>query len=243
MKVLRLTENNKVVIPYVSPEDKIRREQERIEETKALVEAKKQQLRSERESRQKQAAILEQMSIEQRKQQIDALIQRQTVGMDKSQIEAYKRLMELEPLLESNSGDKREEVRAEWAILQRRMVEHGRTVGSVTFIPQTIWVSTSGHGLVDPQGKYHQGVLGAYETTSWLLKQDPETKEFYLGRMGVIEKTNIMIEDRLAVNLTDKLPEPVPNKPQPELFSKKQELPEARPLTTQEFKKRMGLSF
>jgi hypothetical protein len=225
-------------IPYVSPEDKIKRDQERIAETKALVEADKLKRRLQREEIQKQQAAIAKLNVEEEKRKAEDLIARQTVGMSDAQVKIYRRLMQLEPLLQSSAGDQKQDVKAEYDILLSELIKEGRTVGSVSFVPQTIWVSTSGHGLIDTQGRYHQGVLGSYETTSWLLKEDPKTHEPYLGRIGNIDHTNLLIEDRLVVVILDKFPDPVPNIKHPPLFPKKQELSEPRPVTPKEIKEK-----
>jgi hypothetical protein len=107
-------------------------------------------------------------------------------------------------------------------------------------VEEPILISTSGHGLIF-QGHYHQGTVGAFDTTTWVLKQDSKTKQLYLGKMSVIDRTNILIEDRVLINIVDKYPEVTPNR-SPELFPKKQQLDAARPDTKEETKKkRKGL--
>jgi hypothetical protein len=124
-------------------------------------------------------------------------------------------------------------------VLLGELVKGGRVVDSISFVQEPILISTSGHGLIF-QGHYHRGTVGAFDSTPWLLKQDPETKEMYLGRMSVIDKTNILIEDRIAINILDKYPDVVPNK-SPDLFPKSQKLDTARPNTPEEKKKKKGL--
>jgi hypothetical protein len=164
-------------------------------------------------------------------------IERQTAGFSKQQKTFYKRLMVLGPIIEGSAGDAKIDAQSEYSVLLGELVKGGRYVGEVNFVQEPILISTSGHGLIF-QGKYHQGTIGAFDTTTWLLKQDPKTKELYLGRMGVIEHTNVLIEDRLAINILDKYPDVVPKNKSPDIFPRKQELPDARPIKPEEQKKR-----
>jgi hypothetical protein len=222
--------------PYPTPEAYEKHMQEENEQLKLAVEAARQARINERARAAQQARIIETMDREAKKRKDAEFLEHQTAGMNEHQKKIYKRLMELQPLIESSSGDKRVDYQSEYSVLLGELVKGGRVVDSISFVEEPILISTSGHGLIF-QGHYHRGTVGAFDTTPWLLKQDPETKEMYLGRMSVIDKTNILIEDRIAINILDKLPEVTPNRSS-DLFPKKQQLSEARPDTKEEIKKK-----
>ena len=144
--------------------------------------------------------------------------------------------MELGPVIDSSAGDKKIDAQSEYSVLLSELVKGGRVVDSISFVQEPILISTSGHGLIF-QGHYHQGTVGAFDTTTWILKQDSQTKEMYLGKMSVIDKTNIMIEDRVLIKVIEAYPQPVPNK-SPDLFPKPQALAEPRPDTKQQAEKK-----
>jgi len=227
-----LSENN----PYPTPEAYEKHMQEENEQLKLAVEAEKQRRIDERARLSQQSRILEVMDREAKKRKDQEFFESQTAGFNKHQKKIYERLMQLGPLIESSAGDKKLDYQSEYSVLLSELVKGGRYVGEVSFVQEPILISTSGHGLIF-QRKYHQGTIGSFDTTTWLLKQDSETKELYLGRMGVVEHTNILIEDRLAINILDELPKPVPNH-SPDLFPKPQALAEPRPDTKQQAEKK-----
>jgi len=228
--------SNNIPDPFQKPEDYEKYRQQQDEQLKLAVEAEKQRRINERLRAAQQAQIVETMDREAKKRKDAEFFEHQTAGMNEHQKKIYKRLMELQPYIESSSGDKRVDLQSEYAVLMNELIKGGRVVDSISFVQEPILISTSGHGLIF-QGHYHQGVVGAFDTTTWILKQDSETKQLYLGKMSVIDKTNIMIEDRVLVNILDKYPDVVPNK-SPDLFPKKQELDAARPLTENEVKEK-----
>jgi hypothetical protein len=222
--------------PYKTPEDYAAHMQAVNDDIKQAVEAAKQARINERSRKAQEARIIESMDRESKRRKDAEFIERQTAGMSPHQKKIYERLMQLGPLIESSAGDKKLDYQSEYSVLLSELVKGGRYVGEVSFVQEPILISTSGHGLIF-QGKYHQGTIGSFDTTTWLLKQDSETKELYLGRMGVVEHTNILIEDRLAINILDELPKPVP-KHSPDLFPKPQALAEPRPDTKQQAEKK-----
>jgi len=230
-----LTENN----PYSTPEAYEKHIQEENEQLKQAVEAAKQARINERSRKAQEARIIESMDRESKRRKDAEFLEHQTAGMSPHQKKIYERLMQLQPLIESSSGDKRVDYQSEYSVLLGELVKGGRVVDSISFVQEPILISTSGHGLIF-QGHYHQGTVGAFDTTTWILKQDSQTKEMYLGKMSVIDKSNIMIEDRVLIRVIDCYPQPVPNK-SPDLFPRKQELPDARPIKPEEQKKRKGL--
>jgi len=231
-----LTENN----PYSTPEAYEKHIQEENEQLKQAVEAAKQARINERSRKAQEARIIESMDRESKRRKDAEFLEHQTAGMSPHQKKIYERLMQLQPLIESSSGDKRVDYQSEYSVLLGELVKGGRVVDSISFVQEPILISTSGHGLIF-QGHYHQGTVGAFDTTTWSLKQDPKTHQLYLGKMSVIDKTNIMIEDRVLISVIDEYPKPVPNK-SPEIFPKPQKLDTARPATKAETeKKRKGL--
>jgi hypothetical protein len=219
-----------------TPEDKIRADQERIAETQRLVDAAKQANYDERVRRTAQAHIYEKIDEQSRRRKYEELIESQCRGMDKVQRKIYERMMELGPIIDSSTGDKRDDARAEYSVLLAKLVENGRVVDSITFVQEPILVSTSGHGLIY-QGHYHAGVVGSFDHTDWILKQDSKTGQLFLAKMSNIDKTNILIMDKVLINIVDEYPKVVSNK-SPDIFPKKQELPDARPIKPEEQKKR-----
>jgi hypothetical protein len=210
--------------------------QEENEQLKLAVEAARQARINERARAAQQARIIETMDREAKKRKDAEFLEHQTAGMNEHQKKIYKRLMELQPLIESSSGDKRVDYQSEYSVLLGEIVKGGRVVDSISFVQEPILISTSGHGLIF-QGHYHQGTVGAFDSTTWTLKMDPDTKEMYLGKMSVIDRTNIMIEDRVLIKVIDAYPQPVPNK-SPDIFPQKQKLSETRPITPKEVKEK-----
>jgi hypothetical protein len=228
--------------PFPTPEAYEAYVREERENLKLQVEAQRKKRQDDRLKAIQEQNRIDNWSIEQKKQKRIELIQRQTYGMDKQQVAIYERLMDLQTLIEKAAGDEKEDLKAEWSILMQKMLSKGRIVGTSSFLPATVLLNVSGNGIIDNNGKYHSGVLGSYDTTSWTLEADPENKEqFFLVKLGVIEGTNIMIKDKIKVVILDKAPE-IPRNHSPDLFPTPQKLPEARTLTkTETEKKRKGL--
>jgi len=227
-----LTENS----PYATPEAYEKHMQEENEQLQLAVKADRERRINERARAAQQARIIETMDRESKKRKDAEFFEHQTAGMNDHQKKIYHRLTELSFLIESSAGDKKIDAQSEYSVLLSELVKGGRVVDSISFVQEPILISTSGHGLIF-QGHYHQGTVGAFDTTTWSLKQDPKTHQLYLGKMSVIDKTNIMIEDRVLISVIDEYPKPVPNK-SPELFPKPQKLDTARPATKAETEKK-----
>ena len=54
-------------------------------------------------------------------------------------------------------------------------------MGTMTFVPFTIYISTTGHGLLIPSGngnvRLQWGGIGAFSSTDRMIERDPKTKE------------------------------------------------------------------
>ena len=227
-------------INHPTPDELIAHEQERIAEIQQRVEAEKQRKRNEHIRRAEQARLSETIDKETKQRRDREFFDNQTFGMSEHQKKIYKRLLELQPFIESSSGNQREDVKAEYAVLTDELVKEGRIVGTSTFVPATVLVNVSGNGVVDNLGIYHGGTFSAYQTTSWRLEREPDGQMF-LTKMGIVEHTNLLIKDKIKIVVLDNTPEPVPNK-SVDLFPKPPKEEPVRPLTekeTKEKKKRM----
>lgn len=227
--------------PYPTPEAYEKHMQGENERLKLAVEAEKQRRMSERIRQAQQAVLAEKMDKDNKQRRDKEFLEAQTFGMNPHQKKTYERLMQLQSHIESSSGNQREDYQAEYAVLIEELVKEGRIVGTSYFVPATVLINVSGNGVVDDKGKYHDGTFSAYQTTPWLLEKDKESGERFLTKMGVIDKTNILIKDKIKIVILDKTPEPVPNK-SVDLFPKKQELGTVRePTKAETEKKKKGL--
>ena len=126
--------------------------QQEIEERKAIVEADKQRRIAEREQRDRNLALSAKVNAEQQQRRQEAERAQLTEGLDKYQIEDLDRLYELEPQITRSSGTVREDLQTEYNTILQRFLAKGRYCGTMTFVPMTIYVSTTGYGLLIPTG-------------------------------------------------------------------------------------------
>lgn len=109
--------------------------------------------------------------------------------------------------------DKRAELQAEFEVCLKSLVEKGRIMGTKTFVPLTVYVSTNDYSLI-VGNTYHEGTIGRFDVTDKMLELDSEGKPSFITKPSHIEKSNISITDKWLVVITDpsKLEQPKPNK-------------------------------
>ena len=209
--------------------------QQEIEERKAIVEADKQRRIAEREQRDRNLALSAKVNAEQQQRRQEAERAQLTEGLDKYQIEDLDRLYELEPQITRSSGTVREDLQTEYNTILQRFLAKGRYCGTMTFVPMTIYVSTTGHGLLIPTGNgnadYREGSIGSFTSTDRMAEIDPKTKTLKITQPSMIPKTNLPISNKWTVVIQDKAPEQVGNK----LYTIKFQTPEELQKQTRKF--------
>ena len=127
------------------------------------------------------------------------------------------RLYELDPQIARSSGTNREDLQTEYNTILQRFLAKGRNMGTMTFVPFTIYISTTGNGLLIPTGNgnadYRAGTIGAFTSTDRMAEIDPKTKTLKITQPSMIPKTNLPISNKWTVVIQDKAPEQVGNTP------------------------------
>jgi hypothetical protein len=194
---------------YLSPEEAAYEEQRNLEneQKKAQIEAAKQSFRKLREQKDKELAakiMADRLASEQRQK---AQLESFTVGFDNQQKKDWERLYVIESKLNSiPDGDEKDALLAEYGVLLANIQNKGRLLGEAQFIQEYIYISVSGNGLIF-RGQYHNGVVGAYDTTDQSLQYDKESDTYYLVMPSHIENSNIDILNKLKVVIVDKVPD------------------------------------
>jgi hypothetical protein len=207
-------------ISKLTPEQReafeVQRRQEEIAERKALIEADQQRRKAIREERERNQAIAAKVSQEEAIRRQEKEWEQLTVGLDEYQKEDLLRLYELEPQIAKASGVYREDLQVEYNTILQRFLDKGRNMGTMTFIPFTIYVSTTGHGLLLPEGNgnfaYREGTIGAFSSTDRKAERDFKTKELKITSPSMIPKSNLPISNKWTVVIQDKAPEQVGNR-------------------------------
>jgi hypothetical protein len=96
----------------------------------------------------------------------------------------------------------------------QRFLAKGRNMGTMTFVPMTVYISATGHGLLIPRGNgnfdYREGGIGAFTSTDRMIERDPKTKELKITQPSMMQKSNLPISNKWTVRIEDKTPEQEP---------------------------------
>ena len=205
--------------------------QRRIEEEaerKAVVEADRLRRIADREQRDRNLAMSAKVNAEQEQRRKEAEWEQLTIGLDKYQREDLLKSYLLQEQIQKSSGNYREDLQKEYDSILSRLLSKGRNMGTMTFIPYTIYVSVTGHGLLLPEGKgnyaYREGTIGSFGSTDKMVERDPKTNEIKITSGSMIPKSNIPISNKWTVVFQDKAPEQVGNKPYTTKFQSPEEL-------------------
>lgn len=194
-----------------TPEELEAHRQEEIAERKAEIETLKLRRIAEREQRERNLALAGKANAEQQKRRQEAERAQLTEGLDKHQIEDLDRLYELEPQITRSTGTVREDLQSEYNLILQRFLTKGRNCGTMTFAPVTIYISTTGQGLLIPSGNgnfvYREGSIGAFTTTDRTTEIDPKTKMLKIIAPSMIPKSNLSILNKWTVVIENKAPE------------------------------------